>query len=109
MEHPPQDCALGSLILSRLVVFQERHLLMMAAKVLQGMDKSKITRKPSKTGKHGHENGRVCKSRKPKSKSQSYGQPPVNLGQQKSTRKRQKLRMFKSTLQVSESYHIDGP
>ncbi|GJZ69784.1 reverse transcriptase domain-containing protein [Tanacetum coccineum] len=33
-------------------------------------DISKITRKPSKTGKHGHENGRACKSRKPKSKSQ---------------------------------------
>ncbi|GJX04395.1 hypothetical protein Tco_0190311 [Tanacetum coccineum] len=30
------------------------------------MDISKITRKPSKTGKHGHENGRVYKSRKPK-------------------------------------------
>ncbi|GJV51736.1 reverse transcriptase domain-containing protein [Tanacetum coccineum] len=29
-------------------------------------DISKITRKPSKTGKHGHENGRACKSRKPK-------------------------------------------
>ncbi|GJR92273.1 hypothetical protein Tco_0264447 [Tanacetum coccineum] len=29
-------------------------------------DISKITRKPSKTGKHGHENGRVYKSRKPK-------------------------------------------
>ncbi|GJS81709.1 hypothetical protein Tco_0748250, partial [Tanacetum coccineum] len=27
-------------------------------------DISKITRKPSKTGKHGHENGRVYKSRK---------------------------------------------
>ncbi|GKA23568.1 reverse transcriptase domain-containing protein [Tanacetum coccineum] len=32
-----------------------------------GIDISKITRKPSKTGKHGHENGRACKSRKPKS------------------------------------------
>ncbi|GKB12619.1 hypothetical protein Tco_0846542 [Tanacetum coccineum] len=30
------------------------------------MDMSKITRKPSKTGKHGHENGRACKSQKPK-------------------------------------------
>ncbi|GKB55296.1 hypothetical protein Tco_0906049 [Tanacetum coccineum] len=29
-----------------------------------GTDISKITRKPSKTGKHGHENGRVYKSRK---------------------------------------------
>ncbi|GJR65393.1 hypothetical protein Tco_0011458 [Tanacetum coccineum] len=29
-------------------------------------DISKITRKPSKTGKHGHEKGRVNKSRKPK-------------------------------------------
>ncbi|GKA70972.1 hypothetical protein Tco_0777111 [Tanacetum coccineum] len=33
----------------------------------EGTDKTKITRKPSKTGKHGYENGRVCKSRKPKS------------------------------------------
>ncbi|GKC27165.1 hypothetical protein Tco_1034459 [Tanacetum coccineum] len=32
-----------------------------------GTDISKITRKQSKTGKHGHENGRVYKSRKPKS------------------------------------------
>ncbi|GJW56410.1 reverse transcriptase domain-containing protein [Tanacetum coccineum] len=32
----------------------------------QGTDISEITRKPSKTGKHGHENGRVNKSRKPK-------------------------------------------
>ncbi|GJS38792.1 putative reverse transcriptase domain-containing protein [Tanacetum coccineum] len=30
-----------------------------------GTDKTKITRKPSKTGKHGYENGRACKSRKP--------------------------------------------
>ncbi|GKD01348.1 hypothetical protein Tco_1171622, partial [Tanacetum coccineum] len=29
-------------------------------------DISEITRKPSKTSKHGHENGRVYKSRKPK-------------------------------------------
>ncbi|GJT82618.1 reverse transcriptase domain-containing protein [Tanacetum coccineum] len=42
------------------------------------MDISKITRKQSKTGKHGHENGRVHKSRKqsqekvnPQSNSQS--------------------------------------
>ncbi|GJR65460.1 RNA-directed DNA polymerase, eukaryota [Tanacetum coccineum] len=34
--------------------------------ILRGTDISKITRKPSKTGKHGHENGRVNKSRKPK-------------------------------------------
>ncbi|GJU26090.1 retrovirus-related pol polyprotein from transposon TNT 1-94 [Tanacetum coccineum] len=31
-----------------------------------GTDISEITRKPSKTGKHGHENGRVYKSQKPK-------------------------------------------
>ncbi|GKG16998.1 hypothetical protein Tco_0361955, partial [Tanacetum coccineum] len=30
------------------------------------MDISEIIRKPSKTSKHGHENGRVNKSRKPK-------------------------------------------
>ncbi|GKF31324.1 hypothetical protein Tco_0101122, partial [Tanacetum coccineum] len=35
-------------------------------------DKTKITRKPSKTGKHGHENERVYKSRKLKSKSQPW-------------------------------------
>ncbi|GKA35160.1 RNA-directed DNA polymerase, eukaryota, reverse transcriptase zinc-binding domain protein [Tanacetum coccineum] len=35
----------------------------------EGTDKTIITRKPLKTGKHGHENGRACKSRKPKSKS----------------------------------------
>ncbi|GKD18448.1 hypothetical protein Tco_1207606 [Tanacetum coccineum] len=29
-------------------------------------DKTNISRKPPKTGKHGYENGRVCKSRKPK-------------------------------------------
>ncbi|GKF33630.1 hypothetical protein Tco_0106830, partial [Tanacetum coccineum] len=29
-------------------------------------DISEITRKPSKTSKHGHENGRVYKSQKPK-------------------------------------------
>ncbi|GJX55392.1 hypothetical protein Tco_0285289 [Tanacetum coccineum] len=36
-----------------------------------GTDISKFTRKPSKTGKHGHENGRVYKSRK-------QGQEKVN-------------------------------
>ncbi|GJY02468.1 hypothetical protein Tco_0360620 [Tanacetum coccineum] len=40
------------------------------AKKSLGMDKAKITRKRSKTGKHEHENGRVYKSRKLKSKSQ---------------------------------------
>ncbi|GKE35225.1 hypothetical protein Tco_1454547 [Tanacetum coccineum] len=34
--------------------------------LLISTDISKITRKPSKTGKHGHENERVNKSRKPK-------------------------------------------
>ncbi|GKB27775.1 hypothetical protein Tco_0867176 [Tanacetum coccineum] len=34
--------------------------------IVDSTDISKITRKPSKTGKHGHENGRVNKSRKPK-------------------------------------------
>ncbi|GJT85555.1 reverse transcriptase domain-containing protein [Tanacetum coccineum] len=53
-----------------------------------GTDKTKITRKPSKTGKHGHENGRVNKSRKQsqeKVKLQSKGSQtqsnPVNNGQ----------------------------
>ncbi|GJT14994.1 putative reverse transcriptase domain-containing protein [Tanacetum coccineum] len=37
-----------------------------------GTDKTKITRKPSRTSKHGHENERVYKSRKLKSKSQPW-------------------------------------
>ncbi|GKB90371.1 putative ribonuclease H-like domain-containing protein [Tanacetum coccineum] len=37
--------------------------------IIGGTDKIKITRKPSKTGKHGYENRRVYKSRKPNSKS----------------------------------------
>ncbi|GJT61952.1 retrovirus-related pol polyprotein from transposon TNT 1-94 [Tanacetum coccineum] len=49
-----------------------------------GTNISKITRKPSKTSKHGHENGRVNKSRKPKLEKVK---PPVNLGQQKSITK----------------------
>ncbi|GJX28885.1 hypothetical protein Tco_0236964 [Tanacetum coccineum] len=36
------------------------------------MDKAKITRKRSKTGKHRHENGKACKSQKPKSKRQPW-------------------------------------
>ncbi|GJR44318.1 hypothetical protein Tco_1312421 [Tanacetum coccineum] len=36
-----------------------------------GTDISEITRKPSKTSKHGHENGRVYKSRKPKPEKSS--------------------------------------
>ncbi|GKF02869.1 hypothetical protein Tco_0029792, partial [Tanacetum coccineum] len=51
---------------------------------LVGTDISEITRKPSKTSKHGHENGRVNKSRKPKLEKVK---PPVNLGQQKSITK----------------------
>ncbi|GJR60109.1 hypothetical protein Tco_1502271 [Tanacetum coccineum] len=38
----------------------------------RGTDKTKITRKPSKTGKHGHENGRAQK--KPGIQSQSQSQ-----------------------------------
>ncbi|GKB04422.1 hypothetical protein Tco_0832565 [Tanacetum coccineum] len=53
-------------------------------RTLISTDISKITRKPSKTGKHGHKNGRVYKSRKPKPEKVK---PPVNLGQQKSTTK----------------------
>ncbi|GJW05662.1 ribonuclease H-like domain-containing protein [Tanacetum coccineum] len=45
-------------------------------KLLNSMDKTKITRNPSKTGKHEHENGRVNKSRKPKSKSQNLQSTP---------------------------------
>ncbi|GJR06368.1 hypothetical protein Tco_0529352 [Tanacetum coccineum] len=37
-------------------------------KIDRCMDKAKITRKRSKTGKHEHENGRTCKSWKPKVK-----------------------------------------
>ncbi|GJV06908.1 hypothetical protein Tco_1344564 [Tanacetum coccineum] len=48
-------------------------------------DISEITRKSSKTSKHGHENGRVHKSQKQsqeKSNPQSNSQRKVNLGQQ---------------------------
>ncbi|GKB47244.1 hypothetical protein Tco_0897997 [Tanacetum coccineum] len=43
----------------------------------KGTDISKITRKPSKTGKHGQKNGRVYESRKPKS---TLSQSSVNPG-----------------------------
>ncbi|GJY71087.1 hypothetical protein Tco_0474790 [Tanacetum coccineum] len=52
--------------------------------IKRGTDILEITRKPSKTGKHGHENGRVNKSRKPKPEKVKS---PVNFGQQKSTTK----------------------
>ncbi|GJS65417.1 reverse transcriptase domain-containing protein [Tanacetum coccineum] len=55
--------------------------------IVMGTDISNIARKPSKMGKHGHENGRACKSRKPKSKSQPWS----NLNQQKSKTKGQNL------------------
>ncbi|GJT37235.1 hypothetical protein Tco_0937100 [Tanacetum coccineum] len=45
---------------------------------VEGTDISKITRKPSKSSKHGHENGRVNKSRK---QSQEKSKPTVNSSQ----------------------------
>ncbi|GJW35076.1 hypothetical protein Tco_0057996 [Tanacetum coccineum] len=57
---------------------------------MQRTDISKITRKPSKTGKHGHENGRVYKSRKqshekvnPQSNSQRKVKPWSTEGKRK--------------------------
>ncbi|GKE13166.1 hypothetical protein Tco_1416717 [Tanacetum coccineum] len=49
-----------------------------------GTDKTKITRKPSKTGKNGLENGRVCKSRKPKSEKSTLSQLSQTTQGQKS-------------------------
>ncbi|GJU19306.1 reverse transcriptase domain-containing protein [Tanacetum coccineum] len=63
----------------RLKIFSEK---LNSWSVSDGTDISEITRKPSKTSKHGHENGRVNKSRKLKKVK-----PPVNLGQQKSITK----------------------
>ncbi|GJS37764.1 putative ribonuclease H-like domain-containing protein [Tanacetum coccineum] len=39
----------------------------------RGTDIEKLTRKPSKTGKHEHENERTCKNWKPKSNGKSWG------------------------------------
>ncbi|GJS75491.1 hypothetical protein Tco_0725372 [Tanacetum coccineum] len=50
---------------------------------LTGTDISEITRKPSKTGKHEHENGRVYKSRKPKPEKVKSSVQPIHLKQQK--------------------------
>ncbi|GKE23722.1 retrovirus-related pol polyprotein from transposon TNT 1-94 [Tanacetum coccineum] len=55
------------------------------ARSLIRTDISKITRKPSKTGKHGHENGRVNKSRKPKPKPEKV-KSTVNSSQFWSTK-----------------------
>ncbi|GJU46990.1 reverse transcriptase domain-containing protein [Tanacetum coccineum] len=71
-----------------------------------GMDKSKITRKQSKTSKHGHENQKSSKrsqrieaeARKVKS-----SQRKVNNGQQKSTTTRQILKMFHLEIEGLES------
>ncbi|GJZ70166.1 ribonuclease H-like domain-containing protein [Tanacetum coccineum] len=48
-----------------------------------GTDISEITRKPSKTSKHGHENGRVNKSRKPKPEKVKSTVNSSQYGQQK--------------------------
>ncbi|GKC16215.1 DNA helicase [Tanacetum coccineum] len=48
---------------TRMIV---RQMMMKLIEVLISTDISEITRKPSKTNKHGHENGGVHKSRKPK-------------------------------------------
>ncbi|GJZ49142.1 hypothetical protein Tco_0603332 [Tanacetum coccineum] len=45
-----------------------------------GMDKTKITRKPSKMGKHGYENGRVCKSRKPNKEATVANEKAQGMG-----------------------------
>ncbi|GJU72796.1 reverse transcriptase domain-containing protein [Tanacetum coccineum] len=69
-----------------------------ASRVRCCTDMSKFTRKPSKTGKHGHEkrkSTREAKDSKPKPekvKLQSKSQRNSNLGQQKSLRKGQILK-----------------
>ncbi|GJW26767.1 putative reverse transcriptase domain-containing protein [Tanacetum coccineum] len=50
-------------------------------KTTSGTDKAEIIRKPSKTGKHRYENGRACKSRKPKSKKRSLHHQTYPIGQ----------------------------
>ncbi|GKE70284.1 hypothetical protein Tco_1528356, partial [Tanacetum coccineum] len=68
-----------------------------AGKTTTGTDISKITRKQSKTGKHGHENQKnttEARNSKPKPEKVNLQSNWSNLGQQKSTHKRQKLKMF---------------
>ncbi|GJW54901.1 hypothetical protein Tco_0098986 [Tanacetum coccineum] len=68
----PQTILTPSPVLPPSLLFDPRYFFipeeLLPSKKPIGMDKTKITRKQSKTGKHGHENGRVYKSRKPKPK-----------------------------------------
>ncbi|GKF85047.1 hypothetical protein Tco_0249945, partial [Tanacetum coccineum] len=71
-------------LIGNLKVYEE--IIKNDSKMVKGMDISKITRKPSKTGKHGHENQKSTKrsqrfkaeARKVKPQSN-----PVKNGQQK--------------------------
>ncbi|GJW86548.1 hypothetical protein Tco_0161888 [Tanacetum coccineum] len=68
-------------------------------------DISKITRKPSKTGKHGHEKRKSsieAKDAKPKPEKVNLQSNWSNLGQQKSTTKGQNPKYSTLVLQVSE-------
>ncbi|GJS80682.1 reverse transcriptase domain-containing protein [Tanacetum coccineum] len=68
----------------------------------QGTDISEITRKPSKTSKHRHENGRVNKSRKPKAEKVKS---TVNSSQSWSTKvnKTQSHKISKSGIEVDRA------
>ncbi|GKE41531.1 hypothetical protein Tco_1468815, partial [Tanacetum coccineum] len=59
-----------------------------AVKTTAGTDISEITRKPSKSSKHGHENGRVNKSRKQSQEKSNPQSKWSNHGQQKDEIKR---------------------
>ncbi|GJZ09834.1 retrovirus-related pol polyprotein from transposon TNT 1-94 [Tanacetum coccineum] len=78
-----------------------------------GTDKTKITRKPSKMGKHGYENGRVCKSQKPKSEKSTLEEipsannsyivhPSLPFNPQGKTRGFSKLKVQKSNSRVQD-------
>ncbi|GJT71201.1 hypothetical protein Tco_1030487 [Tanacetum coccineum] len=69
---------LGYLVRSRMYLQCQLMLSINHGEPLISTDISKITRKPSKTGKNGHENGRVYKSRK---QSQEKSNPQSNSGQ----------------------------
>ncbi|GJT00258.1 hypothetical protein Tco_0821427 [Tanacetum coccineum] len=71
----------------------------------KGTDISKITRKLSKTGKHGHKKRKStieAKDAKPKPEKVNLQSNWSNLGQQKSTTKGQNPKYSTLVLQVSE-------
>ncbi|GJR26549.1 hypothetical protein Tco_1102781 [Tanacetum coccineum] len=77
----------------------------------EGTDISKITRKQSKTGKHGHgkrKSTKEAKDSKPQSKKVNLQSNWSNPGQQKSTHKRTNPKCFISVL-PSFKYYTNGP